>query len=375
MDEVYDLFQDNMLSTDIVDLLAASEFMSEEVYNKKFSKVYRLDDLAQRFPRSENPAHTFPPELDKNVQKGLQFKITEYSTLIFQNLRIRQRDKHEFLHSLLPYNNTRTLTKSFEKTSARGGKPLIKTHDKRFLIKEIKKEEKDFFLAILSKYHKHLRRHPDSLMAKILGVFSIQIDQKDKVYHILMESLDPIDELFIKFKYDLKFSTVNRREYKSRDEVNLVRKELLAGNPLLEELFPKDNDLRTQLGKLPDASGVVGGTAKKLSSSNSGSADNKSKEAKRSKGATSGKAKTKSTDSTNDNVAGGANKKAKSNTNSDSDDDDSDEGGAKSGGQGGNQDDEDDDLDNDEFFKSLDYQGQLIYREQKYLLRQQKLMN
>jgi hypothetical protein len=60
-----------------------------------------------------------------------------------------------------------------------------------------------------------------------------------------MESLDPIDELFIKFKYDLKFSTVNRREYKSRDEVNLVRKELLAGNPLLEELFPKDNDLRT----------------------------------------------------------------------------------------------------------------------------------
>jgi hypothetical protein len=93
MDEVYDLFQDNMLSTDIVDLLAASEFMSEEVYNKKFSKVYRLDDLAQRFPRSENPAHAFPPELEKNVQKGLQFKITEYSTLIFQNLRIRQRDK------------------------------------------------------------------------------------------------------------------------------------------------------------------------------------------------------------------------------------------------------------------------------------------
>ncbi len=66
-----------------------------------------------------------------------------------------------------------------------------------------------------------------------------------------MESLDPIDELFIKFKYDLKFSTVNRREYKSRHEVNLVRKELLLGNPLLQELFPKDNDLSTQLKQLP----------------------------------------------------------------------------------------------------------------------------
>jgi len=48
--------------------------------------------------------------------------------------------------SLLPYNNTRTLVKSFVKTNAKGGKPLIKTHDKRYLIKEVKKEEKDFFV-------------------------------------------------------------------------------------------------------------------------------------------------------------------------------------------------------------------------------------
>ena len=50
---------------------------------------------------------------------------------------------------------------------------------------------------------------------------------------MLMESLDPMDEQFIKFKYDLKFSTVNRREYKSRQEVNLVRDELLEINPCL----------------------------------------------------------------------------------------------------------------------------------------------
>lgn len=138
-----------------------------------------------------------------------------------------------FRQSLLPFNNTRTLIKSFEKTSAKGGKPLIKTHDKRFLIKEIKKEEKDFLMSILPKYHHHLRRHPDSLLAKIVGVYSIQIDQKDKVYHVLMESLDPIDEHFIKFKYDLKFSTVNRREYKNRQEVNMVREELLSSCPEL----------------------------------------------------------------------------------------------------------------------------------------------
>ena len=85
-------------------------------------------------------------------------------------------------NSLLPFNNTRSLTKSFEKTSARGGKPLIKTHDKRFLIKEIKKEEKDFFMNILPKYHLHLKRNRRSLMARIVGIYSIKIADKDKVY-------------------------------------------------------------------------------------------------------------------------------------------------------------------------------------------------
>lgn len=82
----------------------------------------------------------------------------------------------------MPFNNTKTLTKSFEKTSAKGGKPLIKTHDKKFLIKEIKKEEKDFFMSILPKYHQHLKKNPKSLMAKIVGIYAIKIENKDKVY-------------------------------------------------------------------------------------------------------------------------------------------------------------------------------------------------
>ena len=93
---------------------------------------------------------------------------------------------------------------------------MIKTHDKRFLIKEVKKEEKDFLMSILPKYHSHLKKVPNSVLAKIVGIYSIKIAEKTKVYNILMESVDPVNEYFIRFKYDLKFSTVNRREYKSR---------------------------------------------------------------------------------------------------------------------------------------------------------------
>jgi 1-phosphatidylinositol-4-phosphate 5-kinase len=126
---------------------------------------------------------TFPPDLEKNISKNLTFEITEYATLIFQNLRsLYSLDQEMFRNSLLPFNNTRTLTKSFEKTSAKGGKPLIKTHDKKYLIKEVKKEEKEFFMQILPKFHLHLKKNAKSLMAKIVGVYGIKIGNKDKVY-------------------------------------------------------------------------------------------------------------------------------------------------------------------------------------------------
>jgi len=125
----------------------------------------------------------------------------------------------------------------FAKTNAKGGKPLIKTHDKRFLIKEVKKEEKDFFMQILPKYHQHLKKNPKSLLAKIVGVYSIKIENKDKVYQVLMESIDPIDDQFIKFKYDLKFSSVNRREFKSKEEVIAVQRKLLEQSELYRELL------------------------------------------------------------------------------------------------------------------------------------------
>jgi len=166
-----------------------------------------------------------------------------------------------------------------------------------------------------------------------------------------MESLDPMDETFIKFKYDLKFSTVNRREYKSRQEVNLVRDELLEGNPFLEELFPKKTDL-TSLHKLP-----AGSQFKKQPSSGSGSAEGRSREGKKSKSGSGGNKtgnKTRSTDSNTDGA-----KKEKSNTNSDSEDDSDDEG------RGDADEDIEDDYENDEKYKQLDYHEQLVYREQK----------
>lgn len=155
--------------------------VSDEITRKKISKVYCLNNLDQKY--NSQGQYSFPEDLRKNIADDLNFEITEYAFMIFQNLRSLHSMKQEmFRDSLLPFNNTKTLTKSFEKTSAKGGKPLIKTHDKRFLIKEVKKEEKDFFMSILPKYHMHLKKNPKSILAKIVGIYSIRIGNKDKVY-------------------------------------------------------------------------------------------------------------------------------------------------------------------------------------------------
>jgi len=46
----------------------------------------------------------------------------------------------------------------------------------------VRKEEKDIFLRLLPKYHLHLKKNPKSILSKILGIYAIKIEGKDKVY-------------------------------------------------------------------------------------------------------------------------------------------------------------------------------------------------
>ena len=74
MDEVYDMYFQNQLSTEIVDLLAESEFMSEEVFNKKVTRLMSLETLSRRFPEAVNPAHAFPPGVREELPEGSRFQ-------------------------------------------------------------------------------------------------------------------------------------------------------------------------------------------------------------------------------------------------------------------------------------------------------------
>ncbi|KAM4878000.1 phosphatidylinositol 4-phosphate 5-kinase-like protein 1 isoform 2-T3 [Thomomys bottae] len=83
------------------------------------------------------------------------------------------------------------------------------THDQRFFLKTQRRREVQVLLAHLPRYVQHLLRHPQSLLARLLGVHSLRVAQGKKKYFIVMQSVFyPTGR--IAERYDIKGCEVNR---------------------------------------------------------------------------------------------------------------------------------------------------------------------
>lgn len=229
---IYEKYYTDDYFAEMVDSLSSSSYSYPSCAMDKVRQYFKLSDIP------DNIRDDFCGIMEDAPLTDIDCEITEYASALFQNIRtVNSLSGQSLYNSLNPRANKKILLKSFEKTSAKGGKPLIKTHDKRFLIKEVSEEERDFFLSLVKNYHSHLRDNNRSLLAKIYGCFSIKVNNKNKVYHILMENLDPLDDEFILFKYDMKFSTVNRKEINSNSTIRAIKNTFLKQLPWAKELF------------------------------------------------------------------------------------------------------------------------------------------
>nr|XP_048288061.1 phosphatidylinositol 4-phosphate 5-kinase-like protein 1 isoform X1 [Myodes glareolus] len=83
------------------------------------------------------------------------------------------------------------------------------SHDQRFFLKTQRHQEVQVLLAHLPRYVQHLRRHPHSLLARLLGVHSLRIARGKKKYFIIMMSIFyPVSR--ISERYDIKACEVSR---------------------------------------------------------------------------------------------------------------------------------------------------------------------
>lgn len=130
--------------------------------------------------------------------------------------------------------------------SGKSGSFFFFSHDRKFIIKTIKSDEKKIYLNKLGRFGDHLNTtNKNSLLGKIFGVFSVQTKYMAMVTVLLMENVTQYkNPNRLRYLFDLKGSMVNRETTgKIKSSTTLKDKNFLAlkrKHPGLVNLKPQD---------------------------------------------------------------------------------------------------------------------------------------
>eukprot|EP00536_Pseudo-nitzschia_multiseries_P010705 jgi/Psemu1/203913/e_gw1.336.44.1 len=150
-------------------------------------------------------------------------QLTAYCPRVFGHLRksVFGIPEEKYLASIL--SSPLVSFQSNSKGAARAGGVFLFTSDGAYLIKTIPDREKKTFLAMLPKYHKHMKRYgKSSLLTRFCGMYGITIQEEEEDDHegagsgseytfVVMNAVFPAEsDKFISERFDLKGSTVGR---------------------------------------------------------------------------------------------------------------------------------------------------------------------
>lgn len=146
--------------------------------------------------------------------------------------------------SLHPIFNQDQVFKAGE-GAGRSGSFFFFSHDSRFIIKTMTQKEQNQFVCILPEYADHLYQNPNSLLAKILGIFTVKQQSTDPVHVMLMENtlrVENQDDLVQVF--DLKGSKVDRKAPDNSGTLKDINFRRECNNADFLVLSPKDSELK-----------------------------------------------------------------------------------------------------------------------------------
>lgn len=151
-----------------------------------------------------------------------KFTVKEYCPLVFRDVRERLGiDSNDFVESWCGGPAAEA------KSAGKSNSTFFTSHDKRYIMKSLNKEEIDLFHKIFPQYHAYMvERQGNSLLPHYLALFRTTVNDKDS-YLIVMRNVHSSD-VAMNRTYDLKGSRVDR---------DASEKELAKEHPVM-----KDND-------------------------------------------------------------------------------------------------------------------------------------
>lgn len=138
--------------------------------------------------------------------------IYEYAPKKFQEIREMDNiDKQKIKFSLSAKRNRDQVFKAGE-SQGKSGSFFFFSHDQEFIIKTMYDDELKVFISALPSYFAHLNKNPESLIARIYGVFKVQMEDIVPVNLLLMANTIKHNNFeWIQNVFDLKGSIINRQ--------------------------------------------------------------------------------------------------------------------------------------------------------------------
>lgn len=167
---------------------------------------------------NQEQKETFKKQASEETVLNEKVRISDFAFSKFQELREEDGiDYAQILESLSPSVNNKAVFKAGESTG-KSGSFFFFSHDRKFIIKTMFQEELNIMMENLPRYFDYITSTPHSLIARIYGVFQVQMEGMVPVNLLVMANTIQITGAKNKVEkvYDLKGSTINR--HVSREE-------------------------------------------------------------------------------------------------------------------------------------------------------------
>lgn len=180
-----------------------------------------------RFDEEDVKKNLIIPDSINYAVDGFKCNAKIYCPLVFQHIRNLCGISNDMIcQSFEVVTNLPSLKSNAGNSGGRSASFFYFSHDRRFLLKTICTSEKDFLLKeLLVDYHKFLIDHEDSILSRIIGVFTFRFQDGTKCKVMLQSNIFPIVPLIGIF--DLKGSKVDRTVSKNSRGVSEIVPEII----------------------------------------------------------------------------------------------------------------------------------------------------
>lgn len=203
--------------------LVMSSEQEQEKTEIVWSREHYEETMVMRFDKTDIQDFQVPEKISYAID-GFKCQAKIHAPRVFTHLRQLIGITNEMISDSFELAvNLASLKTNSGNDGGRSASFFYFSFDKKFLIKTISRGEKRFFLKqILTDYHLHNVNHEDTILSRIIGVFTFKFQDNTKSRVLLQANIFPKVQLLGVF--DLKGSKLDRSSIKSSRGADFIKK-------------------------------------------------------------------------------------------------------------------------------------------------------